>query len=102
MLFLYGVKLIVGGVMGFMKKNSMPSLIAGGACGALALISFGISFDRPKTGFFGGFVVACAVAAIMYGRYFETNVMMPTGAVAVRSTFVVLFLLIGMMGSDKK
>ena len=35
--FAYGAAVALGGIMGYVKKRSVPSLVAGVACGSLAL-----------------------------------------------------------------
>ena len=60
---LYGLISLSGGALGFINKGSMPSLLAGGACGILLLLSAGAVFYRPTWGFIMGIVVS---AYLMY------------------------------------
>jgi uncharacterized membrane protein (UPF0136 family) len=38
LLYVYGILLILGGAMGYLKAKSVASLIAGGICGVIALL----------------------------------------------------------------
>ena len=60
--FVFGALTIVGGVMGFVKKASKISLIAGGLCGVLLLIAGLMLRDKPQAGLILGGVVSLALA----------------------------------------
>ena len=50
-LAIYGILLIVGGIIGKMKSGSSASLFAGAICGIVALIGFWQSLSDPLRGF---------------------------------------------------
>jgi uncharacterized membrane protein (UPF0136 family) len=60
-----GVVSIVGGVMGYIQKDSMPSLIAGGVSGLLLLLSAALILRKPVW----GLVAASVVAVALLGRF---------------------------------
>ena len=46
--FLFGAAVAAGGAMGYIKKRSVPSLVAGLAFGSLAAAgAYHVSIDRP-------------------------------------------------------
>jgi uncharacterized membrane protein (UPF0136 family) len=82
--FLFGVLTVAGGVMGFVKAKSKPSLIAGGISGA-ALIAAGVLIGtgtNTKTGLFLGLIVSLALAGRFVGAFLKTKKVMPAGWMA--------------------
>jgi len=89
---LFGLFNIVGGIMGYAKSGSMPSLITGGISGlVLLLCSYGITKDLKWAG-----IVAFFVAFLLGGRFFRslfiTFKVMPSLIVVLFSlaTFIVV------------
>lgn len=82
--FTLGGLAIAGGAMGFAKKRSTPSLIAGVACGSL-LVGSGVLISKNES--FRGHALASGVngimAAAMAKRYASSRKFMPAGLVAV-------------------
>lgn len=92
---IYAVLLAVGGVMGFVKARSRPSLIAGlvsalAAVVALALSATGNLWGRPL-----GLLLAVVLFVFFGYRYaLRGKVFMPSGLMAVVSLVVVLILMV--------
>jgi uncharacterized membrane protein (UPF0136 family) len=98
-LFLYGVALIGGGVMGYVKAQSQISLIVGGAAGLLALLAFWVSLRRQRPGFLLGLVITLGVG----GYHLSRHLKMGEGAtnnvplmIAAASGVTALVLLLGL------
>ena len=90
-LFVFGVLTVAGGVMGFLKANSRPSLIAGGVSG-LALIAAGYlaGTANARAGLILGFFVSLALA-MRFGRaYAKSKKTMPALPMAVLGSIGVL------------
>jgi uncharacterized membrane protein (UPF0136 family) len=91
-LIVYAVLLIVGGVIGFVKARSRPSLIAGVVSGILALIAAWIS-STPGSNEDAGYSLALLLAVILFiffgYRASKTRKFMPGGLLAVASVLVI-------------
>jgi len=94
---IYGVLLIVGGVMGFVKAKSQASLIAGVVSG---LIAFGAVFlsgtYNEKGGFSIGLILAIAMFVFFTPRAMSSRKFMPAGLM-VTASVVVIGVMMGSM-----
>ncbi|GAA5823770.1 hypothetical protein JCM10212_000879 [Sporobolomyces blumeae] len=73
----------LGGVIGFVKRSSIASLVAGGGSGAL--LAYGVNARNPKlvTG------VATMLLFVMGSRFVKSGKFMPAGLVTVLSAGLV-------------
>ena len=73
----------LGGIMGYMKKGSTPSLVAGLTLGS-ALIGSGVLITKNQS--FEGHCLACGATGIMTvamgSRFYKSGKFMPAGLVA--------------------
>lgn len=87
---LFGVLTIVGGVIGYVSKGSMPSLIAGGIAGALLLVA---ALLLPAQ-LLPGLILALVVSLLLAGRFLpiflKNGGVMPAGMMSVLSIIGVL------------
>jgi len=100
LLYLYGILLIVGGAMGYVKAKSVPSLVAGLICGFIALL-LGYRYAwhfAPHC----AFILAIVLIFIMGRRYLNTRKAMPallivvlSAVVAIVQLYVILFVGLG-------
>eukprot|EP00048_Salpingoeca_helianthica_P015666 m.227893 g.227893 ORF g.227893 m.227893 type:complete len:101 (+) comp17353_c0_seq1:34-336(+) len=73
----------LGGAIGFTKKGSVPSLVAGLTSGGiLTYFSHQASHGNAKFGHQGALVVTVAMALMMGNRAFRSGKFMPAGLVA--------------------
>lgn len=82
-LFAFGVLTIAGGVMGFVKAKSRPSLIAGGISGAALLVAGYLVGSGAQIGLVIGLVVSLALAARFVMTFRKSKKVMPAGLMAV-------------------
>ncbi len=100
---IYAVLLAVGGVMGFVKARSRPSLISGlvsaaAAVGALVLSRMQYSFGVPL-----GATLAIALFLFFGYRYALRNrLFMPNGFMAVVSFVVLVVMVIAMLRTEER
>jgi uncharacterized membrane protein (UPF0136 family) len=92
---IYGILVAAGGVMGYVKAHSTPSLIAGGIAG-IALV--GAAVAMMKDAYSAGWWVSLIVAALLLVRFAMAArsgfKMMPGGMVIILSIIVIAALLL--------
>jgi uncharacterized membrane protein (UPF0136 family) len=97
LLYIYGILLIVGGLMGYVKAKSVPSAIAGLVCGLIALF---LGYDYTwHFAPYAALALALVLIFLMGRRYLRTRKAMPallivvlSMVVAVVQVYVLLFL----------
>jgi uncharacterized membrane protein (UPF0136 family) len=95
LVLIYGILIAVGGVMGYVRKDSMPSLIAGGVSG-IAVV--GAAVAMMKGSYSAGWWISLIVALLLLGRFGSVAIskgfkMMPDGMVIILSIIVIAALL---------
>jgi uncharacterized membrane protein (UPF0136 family) len=87
---IYAVLLAVGGVIGFVRARSRPSLIAGVGSAVGALMALGLAIVGSRFGFPLGFTLALVLFVFFGYRYaLQAHRFMPSGLMAVVSLIVV-------------
>ncbi|HEY7183161.1 MAG TPA: TMEM14 family protein [Blastocatellia bacterium] len=94
LVLIYGILIAAGGVMGYVKAHSVPSLIAGGISG-IALL--GAAWAMMKDAYSAGWWISLIVALLLLGRFAIAArsgfKMMPGGMVIILSIIVIAALL---------
>ena len=91
----YGVLAIVGGVLGYLKARSQPSLISGLVSGGL-LIAGGIGqLQGMGWGIVLSIVVTIGLIIVFAIRFWKTRKFMPAGLMLVAGVLALLGLLLG-------
>lgn len=91
--FLYGLFVLIGGVMGYVKADSKVSLIAGGICGALLLVSAGLMYKELLPGWICAVVVTLALVGFFGYRFSLAYAIWPPGIMALISLIMLGILL---------
>jgi uncharacterized membrane protein (UPF0136 family) len=97
LLYVYGALLILGGLMGYVKAKSVPSLVAGVVCGVIALL-LGYYYPwqfAPEA----ALLLALLLIVIMGRRYLRTKKLMPAGLVVILSLVVAVVQVIVLVGT---
>ncbi len=93
LVYIYAALVMLGGIFGFLKAKSLPSLIMG-EIGGLALISAGYALGGGLAwGFPLALVLSAGLLVFFSLRYFRTRAFMPGGLMAILS----LLTLIGVL-----
>jgi len=85
LLLLYAVVVIAGGIMGYVKAQSKPSLISGLISGIALLIAGVITFQSYNAGMTLATILAVALLIVFVLRFRKTNKFMPAGLMATLS-----------------
>ncbi len=93
-LIVYAVLLIVGGVIGFVKARSRPSLIAGVASGLLALGCAALSgIYNEAIGYSLALILAIGLFLFFGYRAISVRKFMPAGMIAIVSVLVIAVMI---------
>jgi uncharacterized membrane protein (UPF0136 family) len=92
--WVYGALVLFGGVMGWVKAQSKPSLISGIVFGvALIVVGVGVNQGRASD-VWAATALACLLAVAMGVRFAKTKKFMPAGLITILSAVVVVVLLL--------
>jgi uncharacterized membrane protein (UPF0136 family) len=80
---IYGVMLIPGGVMGFLKAHSKMSLITGAVSGLIVLLSCKIN---SKSSYLYVSAISLVLAGFFSYRFAHSHAFMPAGLMLILST----------------
>jgi uncharacterized membrane protein (UPF0136 family) len=80
---IYGVMLILGGVMGFLKAHSKMSLITGAVSGLIVLLSCKIN---SKSSYLYVSAISLVLAGFFSYRFAHSHAFMPAGLMLILST----------------
>jgi uncharacterized membrane protein (UPF0136 family) len=90
LLYAYAFVLVAGGVFGYLKAQSMPSLIAGIGSAALIVIAALLLPHHPRIGLGLSIVTSIALAVFFLRRFTETKKPMPAIPVIAVSAIVLI------------
>lgn len=90
----YGIFILIGGMMGYAKAHSQPSLIAGTIFAVLFLISgLSIAWHKPFGDYLALILMAALILFFSY-RFYLTGKWMPPGVVGIITLIVFICYLI--------
>ncbi len=91
--FFFGLISLAGGVMGFVRARSVPSLVAGGIAGALLLVAgYLIGVSASPAGPVLGLVVCVGLAGRFVPAFLKTKKAMPAGMMATLSVIGIVLV----------
>ncbi len=95
-LAIYSALLLMGGVMGYVRARSRPSLVAGVISG---LVGIGAVFlaGSSRNGLYLGVALAAAMLVVFAIRYAKTRKFMPSGMLIAASLVVLAVLILAVV-----
>jgi uncharacterized membrane protein (UPF0136 family) len=82
---IFGLLTIAGGVVGYVKAGSLPSIIAGSITGVLLLVAAFVMPEHRVAGIATALIVSLLLAAYFGRKYLSTGAVMPAGIMSVLS-----------------
>jgi len=98
-LFIFGALTIVGGVIGYVKAQSVPSIVAGAITGILLLVAGFILPQQRTAGLVIALVVSLLLALQFIPKLIRTGKVMPAGLMSILS---VIGIVVALMAWLKK
>lgn len=94
----YGVLVALGGILGYVKAKSIPSLVFGVASGIALLVCGWLASSHDVNGIRGAIVIGLLLGIFFGLRYASTCKLMPAGLMTVLSLLAVILLLADTLG----
>src|SRR5438445_3694890 len=91
---IFGALTIIGGIIGYVKAGSLPSIIAGSITGVLLLIGGSLLPEHRAIGLATGFVISLLLAAQFIPKFIRTGKAMPAGMMSILSVIGLIIALI--------
>ena len=82
---IFGALTILGGVIGYVKAGSVPSIIAGAITGVLLLVAGALLAEHRAAGLAAAFIVSLLLAAQFVPKFIRTGKVMPAGLMSILS-----------------
>src|SRR5690348_8441509 len=82
---IFGALTIIGGVIGYVKAGSLPSIIAGAVTGVLLLVAAWIFPSNRTAGFVTALIISLLLAAQFVPKFIRTGKVMPAGLMSILS-----------------
>lgn len=90
----YALLVFLGGIFGYVKAGSTPSLVMGVIFAVILSTSAFAMFNEKKIGLFAAIVATAILAAFFLYRFAAAFHFMPAGLMSVLSLIILAFLLV--------
>src|SRR2546430_4308492 len=91
---IFGILTIIGGIIGYVKAGSLPSIIAGSITGVLLLIGGSLLSSHRLIGLATAFVVSVLLAAQFVPKFIRTGKAMPAGMMSILSVIGIVVAIV--------
>ena len=91
---IFGALTIIGGVIGYVKAGSLPSIIAGAITGVLLLVAGWILPANRNPGLIIAFIVSLVLAAQFFPKFIRTAKVMPAGLMSILSVIGIVVAIV--------
>lgn len=91
---IFGILTIAGGIIGYVKAASVPSLIAGGITGILLVVAAFLLPEHRAAGLATAFIVSLLLAAQFVPKFLRTGRVMPAGMMSILSVIGIIVAIV--------
>jgi len=95
--FVFGLLSIAGGVMGYVTKQSMASLVAGGISGLLLIAAGVLIATKTQPALILGLLISLALAGRFVPAFTKTQAFMPAGLMSILSVIGIILTIIALI-----
>ncbi len=89
---IYGILLLIGGIIGYLNAKSKPSLISGVVSGLLLLLSAFLQWQQLALGLILAQIITIFLAIVFLIRLWKTRKFMPAGLMLMISVAMLIIL----------
>jgi uncharacterized membrane protein (UPF0136 family) len=93
----FGALTIIGGIIGYVKAGSVPSIVAGAITGVLLLVAGSLLPQHRAAGLATALVVSLLLAAQFVPKFFRTGKIMPAGLMSILSVIGLIVAIVAWM-----
>src|SRR5258708_23212565 len=90
----FGILRIGGGVIGYVKVGSLPSIVAGSITGVLLLVAAFLLPEHRAAGLATAFIVSLLLAAQFVPKFVRTGRVMPAGMMSILSVLGIIAVIV--------
>lgn len=98
-ILIYGLLVLLGGVMGYVKAKSQASLVSGLGSGVALLVAWLICRQLPLVGLGLATLIGLILFIVFVKRFSNTRAFMPAGLMMVLSFAATVVFLVGLLGT---
>jgi uncharacterized membrane protein (UPF0136 family) len=90
----FGVLTVVGGIIGYVSKGSVPSIVAGSVAGILLLVGALLLPNHLLAGLAIALIVSLLLAGQFVPKFIQTGKAMPAGMMSILSVIGIIMAII--------
>lgn len=91
---IFGILTVVGGIIGYVSKGSVPSIIAGSIAGVLLLLGVFLLPNHLVAGLAIELIVSLLLAGQFLPKFIQTGKAMPAGMMSILSVIGIVMALL--------
>ena len=98
-ILVYGLVVLLGGVMGYLKAKSQVSLVSGVGSGIALLVDWFVCQQMPSLGMGLATLLALVLLIVFITRFLKTRAFMPAGLMTAFSLAASVLFLLGLLST---